>query len=46
MSVLPYKFFIYIEENRENKISSVKMTGFKHIDKYLDDINYNVSIPP
>jgi hypothetical protein len=42
----PCKFFIYIEGNKENKISTVKMTRFKHVNKYLDDINYNISTPP
>jgi hypothetical protein len=41
----PYNFFIYFEENDENNISSVRMTLYKRIDTYLDDIYYNVSNP-
>jgi hypothetical protein len=44
-SDFPYEFFIYFEENDENNISSVKMTRYKHIDTYLDDIYYNISNP-
>jgi hypothetical protein len=30
-------------ERRENKVSTVKITQFKLINKYLDDINYNIA---
>jgi hypothetical protein len=41
----PYNFFIYFEENDENIISSMRMTRYKYINTYLDDIYYNISIP-
>jgi hypothetical protein len=43
MSDFPCKFFIYIDKDKENNISTVKITLFKHIDKYLDHINYNIA---
>jgi uncharacterized protein (DUF302 family) len=45
ISDFPCKFFIYIKEDKESKISTVKMTWFKHTNKYLDDINYDIFIP-
>jgi hypothetical protein len=42
MSDFPCKFFI----KTEGKDTTVRMTQFKHIDTYLDDIDYNVSIAP
>jgi hypothetical protein len=41
MSDFPYKFFIYIEGNWENKVSTAKMTALKHINTYLENISYN-----
>jgi hypothetical protein len=38
----PYSFFIYFKENDENNISSVRITRYKHIDTYLNDIFYDV----
>jgi hypothetical protein len=42
MSDFPCKLFICIEGNRENKVSTVKMTRFKRINTYLKDISYDV----
>jgi hypothetical protein len=44
-SDFPYEFFIYFEENDKNNISSDRMTRYKNIDTYLDDIYYDVSNP-
>jgi hypothetical protein len=46
MSYFPCKFLIYIEKKIYYNISSVKivkMSRFKQINKYLDDINYVIS---
>jgi hypothetical protein len=32
-------------EIKKNKISTVKITQFKYINKYLNDINYDISTP-
>jgi hypothetical protein len=44
MSDLPCKFLIYIERNKENKVSTVRMTQLKHINTYLKDVNFDIFI--
>jgi hypothetical protein len=42
MSDFPCKFFI----KTEGKDTIIRMSRFKHIDTYLNDIDYNISIVP